>query len=114
MAHLSTVSITDNGTYALCQVHRPRGLMDWKITISVSGTWGSGSFGLSISFDGGTTKIPIDDGAASSPTAFARTSDFAVNINPPSCPAENSKIILYAVLSGATSPVLSVDVYDTE
>ncbi len=110
MAKINSVSFTTNTTTLLGHVVRPRGLMDWRLAAHAYGTWGSGSLTFQLSSDGGTTKTTLDDGSAT----VTLTANRWIDIYPPSAPAENGKLLLYATLAGATNPSLTVELYDTE
>jgi hypothetical protein len=82
----------------------------YSATVFVNGTWGSGTFTITASPDGGTTKVAIKDiaGAAFSLTANG-VGFFRIPI---ANVAAGSEIRLYGNLAGSTTPALTVTVFD--
>jgi hypothetical protein len=78
-------------------------------TVFVYGTFGSGTLKLQASPDGGTTKIDLPN---LSGTAISVTANGIYNIQLGNGNALGADIILYAVLTGATNPSLTVAIYD--
>jgi hypothetical protein len=104
--HVATV--TSNTTVYLATVVKPHNADMYLATASVYGSFGGGTVNLQMSPDGGTTKINLRDING----VVAITDNNAVDIAL-GCGAKNSdNILLYAVLSGATAPSLTVTVHD--
>lgn len=111
MADYKAPLITVDGTYPIVYVHKPRNATEWVATINAYGTFGGGTLSYSISTDGGTTKTQMKDLTG---TAYSTTTADAINVilGVPSNNVAARQTILYAVLSGSTSPSLSIDVLD--
>lgn len=110
MAKISSTTFTTNTTTLLCQIVRPRGLMDWKLMVSVFGTWGGGTMTFQISPDGGTTKITLDDGSST----VSLTANRVIDIHPGSRAQNDPPLLLYGTLSGSTGASLTATVDSTE
>ena len=114
MAKISSTTFTTNTTTLLCQIIRPRGLMDWKLMVSAFGTWGGGTMTFKISPDNGTTKITLDDGNLTSPTNVSLTANRILDIFPASRATHEVPLLLYATLAGSSGASLTVTVDSTE
>lgn len=108
MANFRT-TITTNSTTAICTITKPRALTEWFATLNAFGTFGGGTLAYSISTDGGTTKVPMKD---MSGTLYTTTANDAVNVATGVSNHNGFDPIIYAVLSGATTPSITVDVLD--
>lgn len=108
MSEIGAKSITANGTYEIATLIRPVGLGSWTVTVQGFGTWDGGTMSFGISLNGGDNIQPIDDSATASPTNFERTDDFLININEPPSSHGRTTTKLYVILSGASSPSLTV------
>lgn len=82
----------------------------YEATITVTGTFGGGTFKLQTSVDGGTTKVDAKDGTG---TTWSITANGQVTIRIPCANVlPESTLSLYGDLSGATSPSITVTVHD--
>lgn len=102
-------TFSGDGTQLVCTVFRKEGNTPWRGLFFAHGTWGGGTIAWQWSYDGGTTKLEIKDASgvpliSSADDSF--TSDFVGGL------AARDNIQIYAVLSGSTSPSLSVGVID--
>ena len=102
-----TADISADGNTYLCDVVKPRTLVEWFATIHVTGTFGSGTVTLATSVDDGSTLVAI-------PTAdFELTANGAENIDKLGYSGTNDGAIkLYAVMTGSTTPTVTVTVHD--
>lgn len=102
-----SVTISSNGDYKIGVAKRPNNLDLYMATIMVSGTWGGGTIAWKVSPDGGTTKLTMKDASG---TAYASTADDNFTINLGNGDTESPQF--YASLTGATSPSLTITVFD--
>lgn len=79
--------------------------------IQIAGTFGSGTFTLFVSFDGGTTKNAMKDLTA---VAYSTTSADTVPFDLSYYDKTGSGAIIYGTLSGSTNPALTVKVIDDQ
>jgi len=103
----------DTSVY-LCDIVKPRGADEWFANV-ISGyvagnTFGTGTVTYSVSLDGGTTKVGINqDGTA---TAATQTAAGTINLRF-GWPADNiNEAKLYASIATATNPVVNIAVMD--
>jgi len=100
-----TTTITTTDATEICQVDKPHNADFWFATIAVSGTFGGGTVTLQVSFDNGTTKIPLEDQTGS---AWSATANRVTNIQL----GDNNKLSpmprLYATNSAVGSIVVTV------
>jgi len=102
------VTITADGTTLIAVVKRNADRENYKANVYAKGAWGSGTLKLQWSPDGGTTKIDVTDLTYVVPTLTANGS-LPIEFGKPNM---TSTVYLYAVLSGATGPSLTVGVID--
>lgn len=103
----TTTTITANGA---TEIARITSSVLYKATISIYGTWSSGTATIQMSVDGGTTKVDLE---ATVGTAFSATANKIFNLSETVMRGDNTTpVILYATLSGAGSPSLTVKVDD--
>lgn len=109
-----TQSITANGSYKVVDAYRRCDANNYECTLfafapTTGGAWGGGSIAWKASYDGGATLVPITDLTGISIT---QTSDmsFKCYIDTGTVPQNGTQI--YAVMTGATNPVLSVGLCD--
>lgn len=104
-----SVTVAANTTVQLGTVDRRRDHYIWQATMFAYGTWGSGSLAWQWSPDGGTTKLAINDASRSAITSVANDSFQAQG----GTGSHNSdKVTIYATLTGATNPSLTVGFFD--
>lgn len=101
-------SIVANGTVLLGNVAKNRDYYEWKATFFAYGTFGSGTVAYFWSPDG-TTMLPIKDMGG---IAVSSAANDSFNVNQCTGSKNTDRISIYATLSGATSPNLSVGYYD--
>lgn len=104
----TTIAANTTGT-AIVTVHKPRTLTEWFATFNAYGTFGGGTLSYAISTDGGTTKVAMKDISGSS---YSATANDSVNISTGVSNHNGREPIIYAVLTGATSPSITIDVLD--
>lgn len=104
-------SITSNKDVYLVTAHKPAGNRDYYMaTVSIFGTFGGGSVALKMSPDKGTTKIAMKD---LSGVSYAVTSDDTIDIILGAGTSSlGDEIKIYATMSGATTPSVTVIVHD--
>lgn len=103
-----TLSADTAGT-ELLRAHTPRSKLLYEYILQSGGTFGGGTLSFKISLDGGTTKNPLTDAtgtAYSTTTADTFTGTIPANTN------VGDEPIIYAVLTGSTSPSLTITVID--
>ena len=104
-----TTTLAADGTADLGMVHKKHDADSWFSLFFVYGTWGGGTLAWKWSPDGGTTKLDMKDLSGSAMTSTANdsfSSNFATG-------AKNTdKVHLYAVLTGSTSPSLTIGYFD--
>ena len=98
MATLPSQTITTDGTYLLFPIVR-KGDYLYELFIGLSGTFASASIGISISMDGGTTKIPLPN---ISGTTFAATAATVFRASLPNGSTNSDMPLIYAVVTGST------------
>jgi len=108
-AKLEPVSITANGAVLLTTIKRQSAPDLSKLTVYATGTWGSGTLKLQWSPDKGATKFDLKDKVYSVPTLSANGYIPGIEFTKPNM---TSTVQLYAVLTGATDPDLSIGVID--
>lgn len=109
MAKYSISLTTAAPTLKVCDIVRRRESDEWFATAVASGTFGSGTVAFQISFDGGTTKAPLNqDGTA---TAASLAALGAVNLRTGNS-SSNTPPQLWATLSGSTGATVAVNVFD--
>jgi hypothetical protein len=101
---IDTFTINANGTTDLGYAGRVPRNGRYLGTVFVSGNFGGGTLKLQASADGGTTKFDIPD---QSGNVVSFTAQAMRNLE-----LGTGGINLYAVLSGATSPSITVTVAD--
>lgn len=104
-----TASITVDGTVQVMRVRKPVGLDLWQGTVSIFGTFGSGTVTLQASPDSGTTKITLKDLTG---TTYSATTNDMVGIELGTGATNSDAMILYAVMTGSTNPTVTVAVDD--
>lgn len=109
MANFRTTLPANTAATAICTAHKPRELTEWFATINAYGTFGSGTLSYKISTDGGTTKVAMKDISGSS---YSATADDVINVSTGVANHLGKEPIIYAVLSGATNPSITIDVMD--
>ena len=108
MAKTTHTITTNNSSTAIVTATRPAGNQYYECMIFVYGTWGSGTIAWMLSPDGGTTKLPIKDLTNVAITSTANDSfTFRLPMG-----RDFEEITLYASLTGATSPSLTVLTFD--
>jgi hypothetical protein len=106
-----TGTITADGATAICVIDRRRSdANNWQGTIFIGGTFGSGTVKVQFSPDGGITKFDASDWSGNP----MYTSENAMFVNQPMSNGDRNQdyITLYAVMSGSTSPSVTVTVFD--
>lgn len=106
--YTATLSAQNTNVY-VCDITKPRTLGEWFANACVTGTFGTGTVTFNISFDSGSTLIPLtQDGTATAATVTAAGS---INLK---CGytgvLANAK--LYASVGAAATPSLAITVLD--
>lgn len=109
MSKITTI-ITANGDYLVAKSAKPRGADSYKATVIVAGTWSGGTIAWKLSPDKGVTKINAFDATG---VAYSSSADDNFNIELAGS-AMNGPIELYASLSGAATPSLTITVFDQD
>lgn len=104
-----TLTMTTNTTAQLADVIRRSDAQSYGATIFVQGTFGGGTATVQVSPDSGTTKYTIKDVSG---TDITGTSAFYYNFVLGNPGAASGDLEIYVTLSGATSPSLSVILFD--
>lgn len=106
----NTTNYTADASLVKLAVAKPPRGRSYKATIAIQGTFGSGTFTLFESLDGGTTKIACKD---LSGTAYSTTTADSIRyFQPGHATTDAGEVILYGTLAGSTNPALSVIVID--
>lgn len=111
----SPVTLTDDSAGTLLvTVTPPSDGGKYEATVQISGDFGSGTAGLALSLDGGTTKVAAKD---LSGVAYAVTANDVVTISITANGNNTSTLtneppLLYATLTGSSSPDLDFIVID--
>lgn len=108
-AKLETVNVTADGSTLLTVIKRQATSELSKLTVYATGTWGGGTLKLQWSPDGGVTKFDLKDKVYSVPTLSANGYIPGIEFTKPNM---TSTVYLYAVLSGSTTPNLTIGVID--
>ncbi len=109
MANFRTTISADTAGTAICTVTKPRTLSMWMATINAYGTFGGGTLSYSLSTNGGTTKTQQKDLTG---VAYTTTTADTINMELGVANHNGAEPILYAVLTGSTSPSITIDVED--
>lgn len=103
-----TATITADGSTQLAVIQRRKDAPRWMGTVSLSGTFGSGTYTLQWSPDGGTTKISIPD--ANGTTGY--TAATVLNLDLGNGSHLTDSPILYVLCAGSTNPSVTVTLFD--
>ena len=110
MAKYTTVLSGNTTGTLIVKALKPRDLNYWCATLNAYGNFGGGTLSYAISTDGGNTLVILKDYGGATYTA---TANDVVPIGPIGTGSTNSDApLIYAVLSGATAPSLTIDVMD--
>lgn len=104
-----TTTLVANGTADLGYVHKRVDDYLWAGLVFAYGTWGGGTLAFKWSPDGGTTKINLPN---TQNTAVSFSADNSARSDMLTGKNQSDKIKIYAVLTGATSPSLTIGYYD--
>lgn len=102
-------TLTADGTITLGPIHKVREHDNYFGTISILGTFGSGTAVVQMSPDGGTTKITQKTESGS---AYSATANDTVNIRLGRGSTNSDQPILYVTLTGSTNPSLTAILND--
>lgn len=107
-----TISFTADATTILTECQAPTGKLtyDYIVQSSADATFGGGTLTILISLDGGTTKNALKD-ATGSAYSTAAADTFTGSI-PARLNANDTRPIIYAKLTGSTTPTLTLTVVD--
>lgn len=108
---LQTANLTADGTTLIATLNQKHKWPTNEIGIHAHGTYGSGTLTFQYSMDGGTTKVTIKDGPSTSASDVSYTASGGFTWKSP-VTTGGQAVLLYAVLSGATSPDIDVYVID--
>lgn len=87
-----------------------RDKLTWQALVCVNGTFGGGTVTLAVSPDNGTTLLTLK---TKMENALSLTANGYANIEIAGFPNNNTvPLNVYAVLAGATSPAVTVTVFD--
>lgn len=93
----------------LCDLHRRRDADFYVASFFAAGTFGGGTVTLFVSLDKGATFIPLMPSGGTA-VSFVGAGMVLTNFGNPS--SNTDSIQFYATLAGATSPNVTVSVYD--
>lgn len=109
----STKTLTTNTSVLLCSAHRNKETNMYEATIFAYGSGGSnfdgGTVTIQASPDQGTTKVTLKDIAG---TVVSITANDVYNVKLGGGNRNQDFIELYATMIGATTPNVTVDVFD--
>lgn len=106
----TTVFSANNQNSKLCDVFRRRGdSASFLATLLVSGTFSSGTLAYYVSPDAGVTQIPLKDLTGS---AITSTANDMVNINLGNGSHLGDQPSIWATITGAGTPTVTVNTYD--
>ena len=106
MARIFNTTLTANGTTSSINLQNVRGISDNTYTVSVWGTFGSGTVTITASPDGGTTDIPLLDNAGAALTFTANgIRNFLLNSDP------THPLSVSATLTGSTNPSIQISIF---
>lgn len=111
MALFTTVLAANNANQYICDIDRRRASPYYVATIMAYGTFSSGTVEIYISPDRGTTKIPLTLAPGSPAVTFTANGMVLVNFGNISS-NNQTPLTVYAGISGASSPSVTVAVYD--
>lgn len=111
MANTRTTIAADTAAVKLCTVRRPQSVGQlWGALIHAYGTFGGGTLSYLLSTDGGTHKTTIKDGSG---VNYSTTAADGFPISGIGAASNNgAEAIIYAALTGSTSPSIAIDVLD--
>lgn len=110
MAKYTSTLTTAAGTEVfLCNVVRKREYDKWQATFFCQGTFGGGTVNWLISFDGGTTKMPLYDASGAAITSTT-TDNFTTTLGSGTTNSDCPKI--YATLSGSAGATVTIGAFD--
>lgn len=108
--YTATLSAQNTSVY-VCDLNKSRNNNDWFANAMATGTFGTGTVSFQISYDGGTTKLTMNqDGTA---TAASLTAAGALNLRG-GVSSVNAGAKLYATIGAATNPSVTVIVITNE
>ncbi len=104
-----TTTFSADGSNLLCKAVKAANVTNWLGSFMAGGGFGGGTLTMQVSPDGGVTKHTVKDvnGALVSLTAAGM---FTAPLGNGSTNANDLEV--YATLTGATGPTLSVQLYD--
>ena len=108
---LQTTNLDADGTTLIATLNQKHKWPTNEIGIHAHGAYGSGTLTFQYSFDGGTTKVTVKDAPGTSGADVSYTASGGFTWKSP-VTTGGSAVLLYAVLSGSTSP--DIDVYVTD
>lgn len=106
-----TFNIIGDSTVAIGTATRAGAVEQYKATVFATGTFGAGTITFLASPDGGTTKVPIRD---ESGVIISLVADDMVNLNVGFAADEANAILIYAQMTGSTTPTVAVNVFDNK
>jgi hypothetical protein len=108
--YTATFSANAADTY-ICTAHRRRGATVYDVTLFANGTFGGGTIAWIWSPDGGSTFQPIKD-LSGNPITSTAADSFNAQFGTPATNFASDQVKIYATLTGATSPVITVGAID--
>lgn len=102
--------VAENTSVKVCDIVKPRQLDTWFANACATGDFGTGTVTWGISFNGGTTILPLNqDGTA---TAASQTAAGCVNLRSGHQATNTNIASLYASIATATNPSITLTVFD--
>lgn len=99
----------DNAAILLTQAVAPRGKLTYDYLIQAGGNFGGGTLTFLISLDGGTTKNSLRDASGN---AYSTITADTFSGSIPAKTNIGQEPIIYAALTGSTSPNLNIVLVD--
>lgn len=110
MAIYTASLVAQNTNVYVCDIIKPRGFASWYANAAATGTFGSGTVTFNISFDDGTTLIPLNQSGTNA--AAAVTAAGCVNLKCGGMANLGAEAKLYASIATATNPDVDIIVQD--
>ena len=106
----TTMNITSNGSVNLSYLRKAREHTQYVSLLLAYGTWGGGTLAFFLSPDNGTTKIPLTQTPGGTGISLTANGMAVITLGTPN--TNTDQLQLWATLSGATNPSITVKNYD--
>ncbi len=106
----TTATITSNASVLIGRINRPRAADFYGATLLLRGTFGGGTVTVQVSPDNGTTLLTLE---TPSGVGLAATANRCITLPLIGNGSTNAdQLQLYVTVAGATSPNITVDLFD--